>query len=306
MNRVFVVIGLFAVSLAAAADPIRLKFANGDVISGEIKSESDTAWVVSHPTLGDLTIAKRDAAPVASQAKKSTTTLTNKKTVAATQPRTKSSLKKRLTLGLNGNMARRHSQSWHVGFDLLDQTPRTNWKLKTSWFYRTSDGREVDNDGRAIFDYDWYFNEQKRHFLFARAETYYDEPTDWELRNSLYGGVGLNVAQSERGNFQLRSGAGASYEHGSVREWQPEAIFAAGSTKWKLTEYQSLVGELAFYPNVEEFETYRTNLMLEWRSKLPDVKGMSLRFGIRDTYDADATNKNDNTFRYFAGIVYDL
>ena len=137
---------------------------------------------------------------------------------------------------------------------------------------------------------------------FVSSLLEYDELRNYRFRVAVYAGVGYTVVDTADLTFKLRAGAGAVREIGSgglADRWVPELIFGK-DFRWKLSDTDSFVSTLEYYPRVDDFTQFRVRARAAYEHVISPATGMLVRLGAQDRYDSNPGNSRRNDLTYFA------
>ena len=310
---------------------------NGDVLTGEVISLTQTHLTLKHDVLGEITLPRErvkeihtgqasesaDATdPKAKTHSKSDGKSENKAAIdpAAVKEQAKKKAKtsdaqqsallpgwdSRLTLGINGVSGNSDRQNYIAAFKTQFEDGRDRWLINSRWFYAFADGNQTQNQFNADFTRDW-LQKDSPWFFFLKGSYRYDAMRSWEHRTSGFGGGGYTIAKTDKLEVNTRIGFGGTYEYGDVNEFTPEALFGGSVMKWDITDRTSLAGETIYYPSLENSGEFRIETSLEWRYKLDLMNGLSFKLGIENEYDSRTPNEpGNNEVQYFGALVFDF
>lgn len=209
----------------------------------------------------------------------------------------------KLTLGFTGTSGNSDRQNYHAKFDTEHETEDLRWAINSSWFYAVANNVRSQNEVQTQVTRDWLLKDNP-WFLFVRGEHEYDEFRAWENRASAFGGAGYTVIDDKSLQVKARMGLGGSYEFGQINEFTPEAFFGGSVAKWKINDRHTLVGDMTYYPSLEDDANYRIQTKLEWLYKLDVASGMSLKIGVQNDYESQTPgDSEDNDMKYYGALV---
>jgi hypothetical protein len=323
----------------ASADTVELT--NGDTLTGEVVEHSDKGVILKHPALGTIAIGtdrvksvstdpadpdlvpQAQPQPPAGPAKKpdpkpapdpaadqAEQVKQDAEQAAAKQPEARTALqrfladwKSKLTLGLNGAGGQTDRKNYYVKFATRFQEGRDRVTANAQWYYGTANGRTNQNQFNADLTRDW-LQEDSPWFFFIKGQYKFDANRSWENRTSAFGGGGYTLAKTEDLELNTRIGFGGTYEYGDINDFTPEALFGGSIVKWNLTDRAAIAGSTTYYPSLEDSANFRLDSALEWTYKLDLAKGMSLKLGVENEYDAQTPNDSGhNDLKYYGAVV---
>lgn len=187
--------------------------------------------------------------------------------------------------------------------DTKRKTPEYLWHFLAEAFYSEDENRVRRNEGRVELTRRWT-NPQSPWFLFATGRYQYNRLKVWEDRVGGYGGIGNNLIKADKFRLTAEAGLGGSYEFGTVEDFTPEAVFAAGAAAWSLTPRQELTFESRYFPNLEAFDEYRVEAELDWSLRLNAQTNTRLNLGVRREFENRINRDDRDQTKYFAALQF--
>lgn len=290
-----------------SADTVEL--VTGDLLHGTVTEQSDSAVVISHPLLGEVTLPIDQVQGV---------TVTSEEGEAPPPPQPESSeltqylsdkllpgWDKHLEAGFSGTDGNTQTSNIRVGFGALRENDHERTKLGLSHFRAEDDGTRTRNEAAASLVHDWLMPGSP-WFKFATGKLEYDEFKDWETRVSAFLGVGKQIYDGPKNNLIGRVGLGGSYEFDSINELVPEALLGL---EWvhTISDSQTLSAHVTLYPDLDEFGESRTVAGAAWTIEIDEADGISLKFGIDNEYESrtEGASKHDDV-KYYSALVFDF
>jgi hypothetical protein len=184
---------------------------------------------------------------------------------------------------------------------------KTDDNLFTSDFvYGLAKQQGVETQNQALFNArDEILFAGSPWSLFASTNIEYDKFRAYDFLVGVYAGVGYLVIDDGMTFFKLRAGAGAVKRFGGPNEeWIPEALLGYDFNR-KITENQSFVHSLDFYPRFDKWSQYRIRARAAYEIVVDPKSGTTLRLGAQSRYDSDpgpGFKRNDLT--YFASLLF--
>lgn len=305
------VVGLSIASTSTAnADSVEL--VTGDLLHGTVVEQTDSAVVLDHPVMGNVTLPVDQVKAVV------VTDGEGGEVLATPEPEPEpvvdtDSLShkilpgwdKNFELGFNGSEGNSQTLNIHSAFDATQEDDHHRWKLGASFFQNKDDGTRTRNEFNAEVTHDWLMPDSD-WFKFATAKYQYDEFQDWESRASAFIGVGKQLKKTDEHDVIGRVGIGGSYEFGSVNEIVPEALLGL---EWVYTinERQTLASHVTVFPDLDEFGESRTVAGVAWTLAVDEADGISLKFGVDNEYESSTEgNAKHNDVKYYGALVFDF
>ena len=204
-------------------------------------------------------------------------------------------------LGLNGSTGNAELFNLRAGFAAGRKTADNLFTTDFLYTYTRTEGLTSVN--QALFNArDELLYPGTPWSLFASTNVEYDELRAYKFRVGVYGGVGYAVIDTDTLGLKLRAGAGAVREIGSgglADRWVPELIFGK-DFRWKLSDTDSFVSTLEYYPRVDDFTQFRVRARAAYEHVISPATGMLVRLGAQDRYDSNPGNSRRNDLTYFA------
>ncbi|QID16338.1 DUF481 domain-containing protein [Nitrogeniibacter mangrovi] len=304
-------------AVPAAADVVRVTLANGDILRGELLRQTDDTVFIKHPVLGELSLMRDDIRSVfigaAAIARADAPPAPAKP--APPPPEDRGLLgfgwlkdwQRRLEAGVSGAAGASSNQQAHVGFMADYEDTEVRWRQRARFFHAESDGEETANSAVVSLNRDDLLPGSP-WFRFAAGQYDRDAFQDWRNRLALNGGVGYQVAASDRYRLLLRAGLGGTYVWGGParEEVAPEALLGF-DMNWKLSAQQTISLTNALYPSLKDGGQFRNVSAFDWIINLDKEAGLGLKIGINNEYDSrpeDGADRND--FKYTSSLIWRL
>ena len=312
---------LLAGAVARAEQTVTLT--SGEVLKGTIVERTDEALVLDHPLLGRLTIAAANVqdpppAPPASQPAvdapaESTSPLGTTAALAETAaaepvplPPWLQDWKHRIEAGLTGTEGNNDTLNMRLAYRAQRETERDRTKFDTTYFMARDDTGTTNNELVLRFEHDWLLTESN-WFPFVRFQYDFDDFESWKHRVQGFAGMGYTVVKSDDLEANFRFGGGFAKEFSGRRDLRPEGLFSVGVVKWHPTPHQTVAGSLTYHPDLGDPGEFRLIGALEYQIKIPDLEGLSVKFGLDNEYESDpGPGDEKNDLRYFATLVYEF
>ncbi len=291
---------------AEAARVVVLELVTGSRIRGTLLEETETAYRINSPELGELTVPKDhvaavhgpDAAlgpPAPGEVPPPPPGLFGTQLFAGWD--------KSLDVGFSGKSGATDSLDLYgkISGDYADD--RVRWRVRAAYFYGLTESDNTKNEGFANARRDW-LTMKDPWFFWAEGRTDYNEFQAYRFRAGAFGGLGYNFRDTEKLKLLGRVGAGASYEFGNVDDLIPEAL-VSGELRWQVAENQRFELINTLFPDLNEIGEYRNVTETSYTVNLQRGRGLALKVGLQNEYDSfteDASVHNQLT--YFGAIVF--
>lgn len=203
-------------------------------------------------------------------------------------------------LGINGSEGNTRSFNGRAGANGTRETDLYLTKIELTYKLARTGSATTENKAALDERNDWKLEKGSRWSVFEQGRLEFDDFQDWDMRLSLFGGVGYRLVDEAKTKVNLRAGLGVTKKFGgSDTDWRPGAILGADAFH-QLTERQKLTASIDFYPAFDPLGRYTAVAKAAWEIVVnPEVK-MNLKIGVEDRYDSNPGGKKRNDFDYFA------
>lgn len=296
---------------------------NGDTLNGTIKQVNENNVVITHPALGDVTIANaqihkyqqgdaeaKTLNPLPEAAKPEPKPAPKPEPKPADAKPKKPVLipgwKSKLEAGLNGSAGNTESQSIYIRFITKRENEEEKTTFDANYYFSSRDGKESQNEFSTGVRNDWLLPDSD-WFYFGQARLEIDRFEAWDQRASAALGVGYEWIKEEDFYVSLRAGLGAVKEFGSNEDnIIPEGLLGA-EMGWNITDRQELTASTTYYPDLGDIPENRVVSEVAWEYKMSDLDGISLKAGIQHEYESETEGPiKHNDWKYFTGIIMDF
>lgn len=325
---VVLLVGLFA--MPAVADIVVLT--NGDRLTGEVVEQTSEEVTLNHPGLGPIVVPMNQVQAITANENTATsdapggdaaapppaeTAPAPSEPEAEPAPDVKAGLfgtsflqgwDKSIELSISGSEGNTEEMNFRLAANGEYEDDEDRWLFDSAWFYSTSNSVKTKNNVTAGLTKDWLF-QGSDWFAFALGRYDYDEFQDYLHRVSAGGGAGYQFVKNDEWDVLGRIGLNATKEFDGPNpeaDVVPEGLLGVEAA-WQINKQQSLSGSNFLYPSIGDFGEFRNVTKIEWRIKLEQMDGLSLKAGIENEYQTDVTSPTKrNDLKYFAGLVYDF
>lgn len=337
-----------AVAAAPAPTPgsaVVVQLVGGDVLRGELVSESADFIVLKHPILGEITLARANIASVAvppppqgteskgaqapaevavvaadvslgnaassapaGEAAAKADAVAGQKAGDAPKEEKPPPSKWKFTVAANLNYVDANVEQLDfrvAGSVVYDDPDVEKFKLDVEYFFRNVDESQTDNNLLVTGVYD-YFIKESRWLLFGKVQGQMDQLQNWEQRLSGWGGAGYRFYIAPPVGLTGKVGAGATREFGSIQQTNAE-LYAQLEGKWIISEVQTLEASAWIAPSFDDFSQYLVLARAEWSMKIDPTIGLSLLGGVRWQFQSQVpSGQNPDDTRIYAGLKLDF
>lgn len=343
MKRVLVILLCCGALLAARAGADEVVLSTGEALHGRVVQQSDTAVTLAHPILGTLELPRAQItqlhvasldAPATQPATQFATTapaegpagpeesalaeavappaatqpsdVPEAPTVKAPQLAWWSGWKSRLEAGVTGQEGEHERLVLRSAFRSNRKTEETNTKTEATYYLAKTDGDTTQNEFTAAAGNDWLLPASP-WFYFVESRYEYNDLADWNQRLGGFGGVGYTWFDAPKLHLDTRVGSGASKEFGGEDdEVKPEGLLGADVSRKIANGNQEVAATTRAFPDLSDVGEWRTRSSAEWRIKLTQWDGLSLKLGLEHEYETVARDDNRHNLKYFAALVYEF
>lgn len=325
INKVFMptllLFSLALVPISTEASHTQLELINGDSLTAELRSETESHYNIVHPVLGELSIDKNQVMAASSANEHSENTNVVKPATKVSEPQIAdahdednglfgtgilTNWERRFDLGLAGSAGKSRNHQVNVGFSADFDTDYTRISHRLAYFRAKSDGELSDHSFYSALNRDW-LRPSTPWFHFAGGRVDWDEFKDWDLRINANGGVGYEFAKTDTWLLLGRSGLGFNQTFGGEREeFTPEGLLGV-ETQWDVSDFQRVEFTNSLYPSLRDMGEYRNLTAFDWVLDLNSYVGVALKLGLLNEYDSsteEGISKND--FKYTVSLAWKL
>jgi hypothetical protein len=329
-----------AAGAGAVGDEVVLS--TGERLRGTVVRQDEAAVVLNHPILGRLELKRAQVKQVLAEEHRATATAPADATTAtvpvevvatapavdveaatawpATQPSAQTGAdkglagfakditwwrgwKSRLEAGLTGEAGEEEELVTRAALVTQRKTEETKTKGEALYYLSQERGNKTKNEFTAAVGNDWLLPSSP-WLYFGESRYEYDEFADWNQRIAGDGGVGSAWWDTPKLHFDTRVGAGASKEFGGEGdEVKPEGLLGADLARKLADGRQEIAATTRAFPDLAELGEWRTRSSAEWRIKLSQVDGMSLKLGLEHEYETESGDQKQYDLKYFAALV---
>jgi len=189
-------------------------------------------------------------------------------------------------LGINGSTGTSETLSVRTGGYLKRKSDFQKLDLSLYHNKTSSDGADTQNNAILKARNDWLMGGKSPWSLFAMTQVFYDEFQAFDLNVNVNGGLGYQFFDDDWVKLGVSFGAGASREFGGVDdEWTPEAQLGFDFEQ-KISETQKFYANVDYFPEWEDFGSYRVVSDMGVEIQLSYPSNVSLKLSATDRYDS--------------------
>ncbi|MEM8875036.1 MAG: DUF481 domain-containing protein [Planctomycetota bacterium] len=339
----FAAVTVLSISGLIFAEETTIRLTNGDIVSGEVLSETDTEVRLMHPVFGEVTVPMSNIDAMGPEvgarveAKDATQLQREDELEAAEEAEAADAVTaavdtedlsdaqlahrnqkpgffdgpflrgydKEFSLGLTGTDGNTETLAFVTQFTANSESEKFRTGIKANYFLTQDEGDRTRNEGRGQVDRDWLMKDSK-WFAFGNAFYQYDEFEVWESRVGAFGGPGYTFYDSAKFRLLGRVGAGVQYEFGDVNELTPEALIGVEG-HWQVAENQKFTFSNTLFPSLEDFFENRNVTELSYTIDLDRGDGMQISFGVLNEYESSTEGMTENNdLKYFAALGFEF
>jgi putative salt-induced outer membrane protein YdiY len=208
-------------------------------------------------------------------------------------------------VGINGTEGNAEAFSFRTGGNLKRKIEQ--WEFTSDIIYAKSLANGIETQHNAIFNsgYELFFGESPWSH-FGKMSLEYDEFKAFDMRLALNAGLGYQFLKTDITSLKGRFGAGVSHEFDSPDDrWVPEAVFG-GDYSRQISKRQKLTFTTDYYPEWEDFNSYRLVTNLGWELFLDESSNLSLKLSVNDRYDSTPNGRKPNDVIYSLLLLWKI
>lgn len=206
-------------------------------------------------------------------------------------------------LGLTGSQGNSERANFQGGFRMSRKTDADTFQLNTRYRLDTTGGDRTANRFLANARNDWGLSHPDWS-LFLQSGVELDEFREFDARWTGGGGFGYRIINTPDTVLRGRLGFGFSRDFGGLDDdYHPEVITGLELSR-RLTDRQLLVASAEVFPEVDDFDDFRSIIKAEWQLRLENSKDVFLRIGAEHRYDTDTPADKRSDLDYFVRLVF--
>jgi putative salt-induced outer membrane protein YdiY len=210
-----------------------------------------------------------------------------------------------IELGLNGSSGTSESTSIRVGGYMKRKSDRR--KVDIELYHNRTQAQGVSTQNNAQFKarHDW-LTKNSPWSVYVLNQVFFDEFQAFDYNVNINTGIGYAFIDTDPMKLSGSLGSGASREFGGPDdEWVPEAQFGM-EYEHKLVANRRFYAKVDYFPEWENFSSYRILADIGWEIELLQPSNMSLKLSATDRYDGDPQGVNPHNLNYSAMIIWKL
>jgi putative salt-induced outer membrane protein YdiY len=208
-----------------------------------------------------------------------------------------------LEFGLSGSDGNADVLKIRLGGNAKRQTEANIFSTDFVYGLSRQNNRTIEN--KALYNVrDEFLFRDSPWGWFVSGQIEYDEFRAFDFRVAAHTGSAYQLCKTDNLSIRTRLGAGFQREIGGpTNRWVPEGL-AGGDLWWKLTDRQSFVASLDYYPDLGRPENYRVRTRAAYDILIDPELCMTLRLGVQDRYDSNPGPAKRNDVDYFATLLF--
>jgi len=222
------------------------------------------------------------------------------KTAAGTRDWTK-----RFTLGMRYVTGNSHERTANVQADFERIGTSNNTQVQIGGQFGESNGVRGSNRWFATGTSD--FNTPSNWIYFLKHMNEYDEFQNLDYRGTYSGGMGYRFFNADKRRLIVRFGPAGTLEyfHAPATDRLTMDLFAEFEAQWPITKRVQYDQKTTVYPNVQNFELFRTTTTANLVIALDEGERWALQVGVQDQYISQPnTNRLPHDLWTNVSIVY--
>jgi hypothetical protein len=193
------------------------------------------------------------------------------------------------SLGLGLTLSRTTTDT--LGFNFSGTANRkdemSNWNSSVKYIYNEDDDAVKDNFLIAQSEYDRLFSKGGLWNWFGQTSYQYNETESYRQRFKGFGGLGYYVSRTDELTWNLKAGAGASWdERSSLEGWTARSLLGT-NWSWAIADGVGFDGSASIENKLEDLEQYFAVLELKVNIALKAMDNLNLYVSVRDEYSSD-------------------
>ncbi len=306
---------LLAASNAFAQDDgsnARIMLQDGDVLNARLVDDSGDEILIAHPTLGEIAIPRDrvteivmlvDEAPASAPPDEAAPDEPAAEEEPAPELPEKSPWTGSINFGINGQEGNTEEMNVNFRAEATREREADTLRLAFTYLYGTDDGDTTDNKAELFGRNDWKFSESRwSWFLESKGE--YDQFEDWNFRVSVFTGPAYRFIETDRTKLTGSIGAGFTQEFGGDDDGSIEGLLGLDFSH-AINDRVSLTALARYFPNVSEgFSEFRAVGEAGLTVNLNEDGSFILTVGLRDEFDSDPGDAEENDLYYFLTLGY--
>jgi len=267
--------------LATTGHAAEFNLTNGDKISGDIISETDTHFVVRTVAMGSVTINKEFL----------------EVEVPAAEPKDEwPKWDRTITIGFSQAGGNTDTSDFKGDVSINRKTADDEWTAKLNSYIATTNEEEDARKFYGMLRYAYSFGEKLKWYHFTKMEADQDQFANVNYRLTPSSGVGYWF--SDKGRLKAMAELAIGFEHtdyaDSTNSENEIILVPRGFFDVKLVKEMSLREDITLYPSLEELGDFRLHSETKLVNPINDVLSWNLSF--IDDFNSDPTGsskKND-------------
>lgn len=293
-------------------EQVRIMLASGDVLTGTLIAETRETITVFNDIFGEVTIQRAGIASMEAVAlpEAAAPPAGEEEAPPADEeaPPVEEAEKKpweiRFELGASGSRGNTDRDNVRAAISAVRDTDRMATLVAADYRWAAEEGATTENRFFIRGRNEWKIADSKWSY-FVQGDADIDEFKDYNVRVSLFGGLGYRFIDTDEEKFKVRAGLGASRPFGAPEadRWVFEGLFGVDYYR-KLSESVNFTATAEYFPDFEDTREFRARGEAALEIALNNEKTWFLRLNVEDRYESNVGPDADkNDFYYGAAIL---
>lgn len=288
-------------------DPRTVTLKTGEKVIGTIVKRNDKGVVIDSRGLGAQTIAQADIQSITAGDQDETNLPVVPPGLFGTD--VLRGYDRNFRVGVVGTEGSTDSVAANAGFLFKQENAETRTTLEAQYFFAKDNDGVTRNDGFALAERFWYFEQTPRFSVFGRGRYDYNERQSWRNRAAAYAGPAYDFVKNDVFRLTGLLGAGASVTWAQMMDYAGDDVslelFVGAEGRYQLTAAQELYGHVFYYPSLSDFQNDgRTESVLGYKAKIDRARGLSVYAEGRHEYFLAGPERNE--WKYTLGMAIDF
>ena len=190
-------------------------------------------------------------------------------------------------LGLTLSRTTTNTLGFNFGASATRLDVMSSWNSSFRYIYNEDDDVVQDNFLIAQSEYDRLFSEGGAWNWFAQTSYQYNETESYRQRFKGFGGLGYYLSRTDELTWNLKGGAGATWDERSRLEgWTARSLLGT-NWKWAINDGIGFEGNASIENKLEDLEQYFAVLEFKVNVALKAMDNLNLYVSVRDEYNSD-------------------
>lgn len=206
-------------------------------------------------------------------------------------------------IGINGSEGNAQTFSLRTGAHIQRKFDLSTFTLDVKYAKTITNGAEKQHNLLLNSNVERSLGES-RWTTFFKSNLEYDEFKAFNVRTSMYAGMGYHLVKADDAKFLIRFGSGFSREIGGPDDaYVPESLYGLDFDR-QLTKRQKLYATMDYFPDWSDYSDYRIVTNAGWEFVLDEIGNLSLKLGAIDRYDSTPHGRQPNDIDYSLVLLW--